>query len=521
MRRFFRFLLLLLLLALVVGLVQVWSDRREGAFHGWRLTVRDLLDPDRSHRRPEKYTVATGPRIDLKDVNVLAAMSQQRVLLARAVVPSVVSIITSRTVTLPSDHGDPFSFLHRGKGRGGAATQRQLGSGAIVSKEGHIVTNNHVIDGMEDIQVELSDGRRKPARLIGTDPDTDIAVLKIDAGELQAIPFGDSEGVEVGESVVAVGNPFGLEESVTQGIISAKGRRGSDALFDLLQTDAQINPGNSGGPLINVRGELIGINDAIATETDHFQGVGFAIPAATVRRTMDGILRLGRVIHGYLGIQQRPLDAETASEKGVGGEAGVVVDSIVPGSPADKAALKPGDVIQKFNHRTVKNFDDLRHGVSDVEVDATVPVEIVRDGKPLSINARIAERPPPEARFAQGPQLPNNPGTLPRGGGILPPASGSDALRAVRMRDLAPAELTKLGVPDVKRGVLVLGVGEGMPAADQLQAGDVIEEVNEHPVGTVAEISEHVRQLPEGHPVVLSIIRERGRQSVVLGAGQD
>ena len=517
MKRFFRFLLFLLLLALAVASVQVWSDRRLGVYHGWRRSVMELLDPERGHRRPEKYTVATGPRVDLKDVNVLAALSQQRVLLARAVLPSVVSIITSKTVSLPNDLSDPLQFFHRHAQGGNLMAQRQLGSGAIVSKEGHIVTNNHVIDGMDAIVVELNDGRRKPARLIGTDPDTDIAVLKIDAGDCQAMAFGDSENVEVGETVMAVGNPFGLEESVTQGIISAKGRRGSDALFDLLQTDAQINPGNSGGPLINVRGELIGINDAIATDTDRFQGVGFAIPAATVHRTMDGILRLGRVIHGYLGIQQRPLDPDTASDKGMSGEKGVVVDSIVPGSPAEKAALKPGDVIQKIDNRAVNNFDDLRRGVSGVAVDATVALEIVRDGKPLSINARIAERPPPEARFSQQMQyLPNAPGNAPNSG-TLPPSNGPDALRAVRLRDLAPAELTKLGLPDVNRGVLVLSVGEGSPAADKLQAGDVIEQINQQPVGTVAEISAHLRQLPEGHPVVLSVIRERSRRMVMIG----
>ena len=193
MKRLFRFLLFLLLLVLLVALVQVWSDRREGAFHGWRRTVQLLLDPERRYRRPEQYTVATGPRVDPKDVNVLAALSQQRVVLARAVVPSVVSIVSSRVVSVP-DHSDPFSFFHPGVRHSRAVPQRQLGSGAIVSKEGHIVTNNHVIDGMEAIEVELNDGRRKPARLVGTDPDTDIAVLKIDAGEVQAIPFGDSGG---------------------------------------------------------------------------------------------------------------------------------------------------------------------------------------------------------------------------------------------------------------------------------------------------------------------------------------
>ncbi len=433
-----------------------------------------ILDPERGHRRPEQYTVATGPRVDLKDVNVLAAMSQQRVVLARAVVPSVVSIITSRMVPVAADHSDPFSFLHRGAGRGCDA-QRQLGSGAIVSKEGHIVTNNHVIEGMEAIEVELSDGRRKPARLIGTDPDTDIAVLKIDAGEVQAMPFGDSEAVEVGETVMAVGNPFGLEESVTQGIISAKGRRGSDALFDLLQTDAQINPGNSGGPLINVRGELIGINDAIATDTDRFQGVGFAIPAATVRRTMDGILKLGRVIHGYLGIQQRPLDPDTAVDKGISGEKGVVVDSDCARFARRQGRAQAGRRDPEVQPPAGQDFRRpaprrCRRGRG---------CDGARGDRPRRQDA-VDQRADRRASAARGavraavPQLPNNPGTAPRHGNLAP-SSGPDALRAVRMRDLAPAELTKLGLPDVTRGVLVLDVGQDAPAAGSLQAGDVIE----------------------------------------------
>lgn len=406
MKRFFRFLLFVLLLALAVASIQVWSDRRQGIYYGWRRSVFGLLDQDHAHRRPEKYTVADGPLVIDKDVNVLAAMSHQRVLLARAVVPSVVSITSVKVVPMPDAQNDPFAFFHRGLHRGSPAVEEQLGSGAIVSKEGHIVTNDHVLKGMESIEVELSDGRRRPARLIGTDPATDIAVLKIDAGDLQPLPLGDSDGVEVGETVMAVGNPYGLEESVSQGIIAAKGRRGRENLSDLFQTDAQINPGNSGGPLINVRGEIIGINEAIYTETGHWQGVGFAIPSATVRRAMDDILRLGRVIHSYLGIRPRPFDPESARADGLSEAKGVLVNTVIPGSPAEKAAIRPGDVIQKFNHKTVNDFDDLSRGVAEVDVDASVPVEVLRAGKTISVTARIAEK-PPETQLSQLPHYPD------------------------------------------------------------------------------------------------------------------
>ena len=241
MKRFFRFALFLFLLLLAVATLQVWSDRQHRAYYGWRRSLLDLMEGDYGFRRSEKYTLAAGPRIELKEVNVLDAMSRQRVLLARAVVPSVVSITSSRVVEMPTEQNDPFAFFHRGLHHAGPEVEEQVGSGAIVTKEGHVITNNHVIAGMQAIEVELSDGRRRPARLIGTDPGTDLAVLKIDAGDLQPLALGDSDGVEVGETVMAVGNPYGLEESVSQGILSAKNRHSSEVLADLLQTDAQVN----------------------------------------------------------------------------------------------------------------------------------------------------------------------------------------------------------------------------------------------------------------------------------------
>ena len=269
MKRFFSFLLLLMLLCVAVAALWVWKNPRysHGRFD-LRRSLLSMVGRGRQQWQPEKYTVAPGPYINPADVNVLAALSHQRVLLAKAVVPSVVSINTTRAARNNPQTDDPlFRFFHRNvpmpRG-GGSQTEVAQGSGAIVSKEGHIVTNNHVVEGMDAIEVELSDGRRFPATLVGADPDpgADIAVLKIDADDLQPLPFGNSDDVEVGETVMAVGNPYGLEESVTQGIISAKGRTASESTTPtaLFQTDAAINPGNSGGPLVNVRGELIGIN---------------------------------------------------------------------------------------------------------------------------------------------------------------------------------------------------------------------------------------------------------------------
>ncbi len=514
MKRVFNFLLFVALLAIAVGALQLWKDRRYGtASAAWTNPFLRLMQPKGDQHRPETYTLANGPRIDLKDVNVLAEMSRQRIILARAVVPSVVSIVTSKTVEVPEYQNNPaYQFFQRNLRRdAGPRTANQLGSGAIVSKEGHIVTNNHVIEGMDEIAVKLSDGRERAARLVGIDKDTDIAVLKIDADDLTALPFGNSDAVEVGETVMAVGNPYGWEESVTQGIISAKGRRGSENVSDLFQIDAAINPGNSGGPLINVRGELIGINEAIFSRSGGWQGVGFAIPSATVRRVVDGILKTGRVIHGYLGIWRAPTTTGP----------GVLVDRVIAGSPADQAAIHQGDVIQKFNGRKINDFEDLRRGVAEVDVDSTVPVEINRAGQTISVNARIAEQVPEPAQLAQAPQLPPGHPAVPPGsvGRLAPavpgPASGG-LLGAVVVRELAGDDVRKLNLPADTRGVVVTGVDANSPASQKLRPGDVIETINQESVNDLDGYARLLRTLTDDQMAVLSVVRARSRTLVVV-----
>ena len=402
MRRFFTFVLLVFLLLVAVDSLRKWRNERPDAVR-FPTSLADLLGHrDTVYSHPEKYTLADGPRLNPADVDVLAAMSQQRVVLCKAVVPSVVSIITSKTIREPAYVNDPlFQFFHRGRRFPNGSTQYLLGSGVIVSKEGHIVTNNHVIEQMDDIQVELSDGRHIKASLVGTDPDTDVAVLKVDAAnDITPLAFGDSDKVEVGETIMAVGNPYGFEETVTQGIICAKGRTGSDVLRDLFQIDAAINPGNSGGPLVNVRGELIGLNDQIFTQSGGWQGVGFAIPSATVRRTLDRILKNGRVIYGYLGVLQSPQADAFARLGEPAKEKGVLVSDVVPGSPAEKAAIKPGDLIEKFNNQEVHDIQDLRRCVSQVNIDASVPIELLRNGQSLTVTAQVGEKPAPEVQLA-------------------------------------------------------------------------------------------------------------------------
>src|SRR5216110_1394453 len=305
-----------------------------------------------SARTPEKYTLASTPNVDPKQVASLEALNRERRALVSSVIPSVVAVKTSKKIDVRRQYGlDPFEFFFRNQQRqfrnpnDEALVQNALGSGVIVTNEGHIITNNHVVDQVDEIEVQLSDGQTKKARVVGADEQVDLAVLKIDNPGVKPLKLADSDAVQPGDFVLAIGNPFGFEETVTEGIISSKGRPNrTDAFGDLLQTNAAVNPGNSGGPLINLRGEVIGINTAIISRSGGSQGIGFAIPSNTVRTALESLLKQGRIIRGYLGIQMRvPQSGQPALSPG---EA-VVVDEIIPGSPADESHLQKGDVIKK------------------------------------------------------------------------------------------------------------------------------------------------------------------------------
>ena len=410
---------------------------------------------------------------------------------------------------------DPFEFFFPNQRRfrnpnDEALVQNALGSGVIVTNEGHIITNNHVVDQVDEIEVQFSDGRTKKARLVGADSQVDLAVLKVDDPGVKPLKLADSDTVQAGDFVLAIGNPFGFEETVTDGIISSKGRPNrSDFFGELLQTNAAINPGNSGGPLINLQGEVVGINTAIISRSGGSQGIGFAIPSNTVRTALESLLKQGRIIRGYLGIQTRGLQSGQSNAD----SEGVIVEEVMPGSPAAQAQLQRGDVIRKFNGRDVKNIYALRSLLAQAELNKNVELEIVRAGKPLKVTAQIKEQPVDYETS----------GVLPRRGQPQPqtPAQPNDQgaisspLASIHVGELTQEMARQLNLPNNARGVVVTSVDPDSGVAE-LQTGDVIEEINQQPVTSVSDYNKIAASIDPSQPQILSVCRHRMRSFLVL-----
>ena len=475
-----------------------------------------------SARTPEKYSLATAPPIDQKEIGTLSEFDRERRKLVATVLPSVVSVKTSKKIAVRRQNAlDPFEYFFRAPRQfrnpnEEAMVQNSLGSGVIVTNEGHIITNNHVVDQVDEIEVQLSDGRTKKARLVGSDAQVDLAVLKIDDPSVKPLKLGDSDAVQAGDMVLAIGNPFGFEETVTEGIISSKGRPNRvDGFGDFLQTDAAINPGNSGGPLINLAGEVIGINTAIISRTGASAGIGFAIPSNTVKVAMESLLKQGRIIRGYLGIVAGgdPRNPSASDDNGA------LVGDVFPGSPAAGAGLVKGDVIRKFNGHEVKNFRELRSLVAQTELNKKIDVEIERDGKAKVVSTELREQPPDyqTARVIPRPGQPNPVNPLqpqPNAPDNEPDQEQGDALGSIRVQELTPDLARQLDLPGGVRGVVVTNSD-----SPELQRGDVIEEIDQQPVKSVAEFDKIVSGLDGDATHVLSMCRHRVRSFVVLRPG--
>ena len=377
--------------------------------------------------------------------------------------------------------------------RGGK--QRALGSGVVVTTDGYILTNNHVVEGADDINVEFTDGRSLKAKLVGTDKPSDLAVLKV-TGDFKALALGNSDSVKVGDVVLAVGNPLGVGQTVTMGIISAKGRStsvGDGSYEDFLQTDAPINHGNSGGALISTKGELVGINSQILSESGGNIGIGFAIPVNMAKNVMEQLRTKGKVTRSQLGVTVQNVSSDMAANLGLKQTGGVIVSSVAPGSAAEHAGLKQGDVIESLNGQKVTDFNTLRNRVAEAGPGATAEIVIVRDGAEKHVSVKLDEaNPEKNAR---------------RGGESGSPSDDSAAL-GVSVAPLTPELAQRLGAPKDVDGLVVQDVNPDGRAADAgIQQGDIIQSVNRQAVKTVDELRTAIRKSTD-KPALLLINRQ-------------
>jgi len=423
---------------------------------------------------------------------------------AKAAMPAVVNISSARVVRGPERgssspfFSDPFFQFFFGEeflqqfGVPRERRERSLGSGVLVKPEGIILTNNHVVEKATEVRVALADKREFSATIVGTDPKTDLAVLRIAGGPFPVLPLGDSDRVQVAEPVLAIGNPFGLSQTVTQGIISAVGRAnvGITDYEDFLQTDAAINPGNSGGALVNARGELIGINTAIFSQTGGYMGIGFAVPSNMAKTVMEQILKSGKVARGWLGLSIQDVTPAMSRSLGLTEPKGALVADVSPRSPAASAGLQRGDVILRVNDKPVEDSGHLRNLVAGIRPGTTISLTILREGKERRVPVAVADQPSERAPAREE-------------------AAPTEATRALGLilADPTSGLLRRLDLPRGAKGALVREVQPGSPAQEAgLRPGDLIQEVNRRPIRSAREFMEAVRQ-QKGKDLLLLVNR--------------
>ena len=438
-----------------------------------------------------------------------ADLSQAFQYVAKAMRPSVVSISSIRRVRpnmqqiprmpegfSPFFGDDSFERFFEFRVPQGNFEQRGLGTGVIVSSDGYVLTNNHVVEGADEVNVNLSDDRSFRAEVVGMDDKSDIAVLKIDAGNLVPANLGDSDAMQVGEWVLAVGSPFGLAQTVTAGIVSAKGRAdmGITDYEDFIQTDAAINPGNSGGPLVNLRGEVVGINTAIASRTGGYMGVGFAIPSNMARNVMDSIIENGAVERGFLGAGIQDLNEDLAASFGYDKTEGVLIGDIVPDGPAAKAGLQPGDIVVEFNHKATHKAHQLRNAVAETSPGTRTPLTVIRNGKSMRIDVEV--------------------GRLESHATLLKGREASVDL-GMTVQTLTAEVAKQIGADERDQGVVVTAVDPGSIAARVgMQPGDVILAVGNTRVQNVSDFRQAIQGLDVKLGIRMQVMREGGRRYV-------
>ena len=451
---------------------------------------------------PWGYTTTTAPLWTERPVAVTSAVAPAPdwVELARALKPAVVNI-SARRMDERAQPESPFRRFFEPFEPSPRRPARSMGSGFIVNPSGHIVTNNHVVEGASEIRVKIHDGRELTAKVVGSDPKTDLALLKVEATGLPVIPLGNSSELRVGEQVMAIGNPFGLEQTVTTGIVSATGRViGQGPYDDFIQTDASINPGNSGGPLINSRGQAIGINAAIFSQSGGSVGIGFAIPVDQAKAVVTQLASAGKVTRGWLGVSIQPLTPELARGFKMTESSGALVSSVQESSPAAKAGIKPGDVITQVDGQKIAQASDVAKLVAAVPVGRQVPVTVMREGKVLTLAVTVAQMDEPGAAAATNR------------------ADAPNGRLGLAVESLTPEMANELKVAGGP-GVVVRHVRSGSPAENAgIRPGDVITEVDRQAVADVAQMKQVLDKHPAGTPVVAKIHRDGASQYVALSS---
>jgi serine protease Do len=452
---------------------------------------------------------AEKPHLSRDAVDFLSRTGQAMAEVAEYVKPAVVNISTVKTEQTDNAPLSPFyddPFFRKFFGDQFRMPERRerksasLGSGVIVSPDGYILTNNHVIKNADTIKVLLSDKREFIGKVIGNDPKTDLSVIKIDADDLSSIILGNSDDLKVGELVLAVGNPFGLNQTITMGIVSAVGRAnvGIADYEDFIQTDAAINPGNSGGALVNVKGQLVGINTAIFSTTGGYQGIGFAIPSTMIKVVMNSLIEKGKVIRGWLGVSIQAITPELADQFKLEKDHGTLVADVVEGSPAEEAGILRGDVILEFGGKSVDEPYILRNIVAGTEPGESIDVRIIRDGEYITLPVRIGEL---------GADIKKAPATF------------KNALKGINVQNLTPEVYSQLNIPDKLRGVVITSIESGSPSETALMRGDVILEINRKAIADVDDYEARVSQIESEQDVLLLIFR-RGSTIFVTLSGE-
>jgi serine protease Do len=498
------------------------------------LMVGSFVTYDFIKAMPAKAAAMASPTttpLDDNNVGALLSLDQAMETLAARVTPAIVNVTVTSRAKANMAEGDapdgaednPFGqffgrqfgqqfghqFGHQGRPQP-PRVEHGLGSGVIISPDGYIVTNNHVVEGATDVRVTMSDRRILPAKVVGTDPLTDLAVIKVDGHNLPNAPWGDSTKLHPGQTVLAFGNPFGFRFTVTRGIVSALNRpnmSGDDARKpgQFIQTDAAINPGNSGGPLVNARGEVIGINTFLISPSGSFSGMGFAIPTQIVRPTVEKLIQFGKVTHGYMGIGISDVTPENSKFFHMDSAVGALVSQVEPDSPGAKGGLKVGDVITQIDGKEVSDAGELQVVVGQQNPGTTIHLQVMRDGKGVVIPVTL------EAM-----------GSRDKSGKETAEASQGKPRWGVGLSDITPEMRQQLQAPSDLHGAVIQQVQPGSPADNAgLQSGDVIVEVDRKPVQSASDVQKALSSVPKGQDALVLVWSNGGNSFRVLHSAQE